>query len=129
MTAQLERALQTEVMYRLNRYPVIAVPIPNGTWIAPRGEEEHRIAGRLVARAKADGMLLPGAPDLVLLGERGSLCVELKRPASRDLFMRRPRGRLSPEQKAFRDRCVAAGVEYLVADCWEDVECHLYQLF
>ena len=55
--------------------------------------------------------------------------VELKRPASRDLFGRKPRGRLSPEQRAFRDRCVDVGVEYLVAECWEDVQCRLGELF
>jgi hypothetical protein len=125
MTTHIERALQTEIMYRLNRYPVIAVPVPNGSWIAPRGDEEHRIAGRLVARAKADGMLLPGAPDVIILGARGGLCCELKRPASRDLFGRRPKGRLSPDQAAFRDRCEAAGVPYVLAYCWDDVATHL----
>ena len=53
------------------------------------------------------------------------MCVELKREASRDLFTKRPRGRLSPEQKAFKQRCFDAGVGYLVAYCWEDVECCL----
>ena len=59
---------------------------------------------------KTDGMLVPGAPDLVLMGAKGALCVELKREPSRDLFMKRPRGRLSPEQKAFKQRCADAGV-------------------
>ena len=78
---------------------------------------------------KTDGMLVPGAPDLVLMGAKGALCVELKREPSRDLFMKRPRGRLSPEQKAFRQRCIECGVEYLVATSWEDVECILPELF
>ena len=63
------------------------------------------------------------------LGARGSLCLELKRPASRDLFGRKPRGRLSPDQKAFKQRCSDAGVRYLVAYDWADVECSLDGLF
>jgi len=58
-------------------------------------------------------------------GAKGALCVELKREASRDLLVKRPKGRLSPEQKAFKQRCADAGVGYLVAYCWEDVECSL----
>ena len=129
MTTQLERSLQSEILLRLNRYPVVAVPSANGIYLPARSEAEQSIVARIINRMKADGMLLPGAPDLVLLGEKGSLCVELKRPASRDLFMRRPKGRLSPEQKLFRDRCIAAGVAYLVADCWPDVEARLHEIF
>lgn len=78
---------------------------------------------------KNTGMLTPGAPDLILMGEKGALCVELKREHSRDLFMKRPRGRLSPEQKMFKQRCVDAGVEYVVAYCWEDVQAVLPELY
>ena len=60
-------------------------------------------------------MLVPGAPDLVLMGEKGALCVELKREPSRDLFMKRPRGRLSPEQKAFNSPLTKSG---LVDSLW-----------
>ena len=129
VTSQLERTLQTEVLYRLNRYPVVCAAIPNGLWVPAHNEQERALVARIVNRMKSDGMMTPGAGDLAVIGPRGGMYVELKRPASRDLFGRKPRGRLSPEQKVFRDRCVAAGVEYLVADCWEDVECHLYQLF
>ena len=129
MSTQLERSLQTEIMYRLNRHPVVAIPVPNGLYIPSRDANEARIAARIVRRMRDDGMLTPGAPDMVLLGGRGALCVELKRPASRDLFMQRPKGRLSPEQKEFQRRCVNAGVEYIVATSWGDVECRLYSLF
>jgi len=125
MTTQLERALQSEILYRLNRYPVVAAAIPNGLWIPSRDEQERTLVARIVARMKSDGMLTPGAPDLVLLGAKGALCVELKRPASNDLFGRKPKGRLSPEQKAFKQRCADAGVGYLVAYDWADVECSL----
>jgi hypothetical protein len=125
MTTQLERALQSEILYRLKAHPVVAAAIPNGLWIPQRTDAERDIAVRIVARMKSDGMLTPGAPDLVLLGAKGALCVELKRPASRDLFGRKPKGRLSPEQKEFRDRCIRAGVRYVVAYDWADVECNL----
>lgn len=124
-----ERSLQTEIMLRLNRFPVVAVPSANGIYLPARSEAEQAIVARIVNRMKSDGMLVPGVPDVCILGAKGALCVELKRPASRDLFGRKPKGRLSPEQKIFRDRCVAAGVSYIVCDCWEDVECNLYQIF
>ena len=110
MTAQLERTLQTEILYRLARYPVVAIPIPNGIWLPAHNESERAVVARLMARMKTDGMLVPGAPDLVLMGAKGALCVELKREASRDLLVKRPKGRLSPEQKAFKQRCADAGV-------------------
>ena len=125
MPTQLERTLQQEVLLRLNRYPVIACAIPNGIYIPTREPGERDMAARIVNRMKTDGMFTPGAPDLVLLGERGALCVELKRPVSRDLFGRRPKGRLSPEQREFQSRCAAAGVRYVVAYDWADVECSL----
>jgi len=129
VTTQLERGLQSEILYRLNRYPVVAAAIPNGLWIPSRDDKERALVARIVARMKSDGMLTPGAPDLVLLGARGALCVELKRPASRDLFGRRPKGRLSPEQKEFRSRCERAGVRYVVACDWADVEGSLGELY
>ena len=125
MTTQLERSLQTQILYQLNRYPVVAISSVNGMWIPSHNERERTLVARIVARMKSDGMLVPGAPDLVLLGAKGALCVELKREPSRDLLVKRPRGRLSPEQKAFKQRCADAGVGYLVAYCWEDVECGL----
>ena len=129
MTTQIERNLQSEILYRLNRYPVVAIPVPNGIWLPAHNEAERAVVARLMARMKSDGMLTPGAPDLVIAGEKRCVMVELKRPASRDLFGRRPKGRLSPEQKAFRDRCERAGVRYVVAYDWADVECSLGGLF
>ena len=129
MTAQIERNLQSEILYRLNRYPVVAIPVPNGIWLPAHNEEERVVVARLIARMKSDGMLTPGAPDMVIAGERGCVMVELKRPASRDLFGRRPRGRLSPEQKEFRDRCIDTGVDYLVASSWEDIQAVLPELY
>ena len=129
MTTQAERSLQTEVLLRLRRYPVVAAAIPNGLWLPAHTEQERALVARIISRMKSDGMMTPGAGDLAIIGPRGGMYVELKRPASRDLFGRRPKGRLSPEQRAFRERCVDVGVEYLVAECWEDVQCRLAELF
>jgi hypothetical protein len=129
MTTQLERNLQTEILYRLARYPVVACAVPNGIFLPAHNEAERVLVRRIVARMRDDGMLTPGAPDLVIAGERRCVMVELKRPASRDLFGRKPKGRLSPEQKAFRDRCVDCGVDYTVASSWEDVQCMLPELY
>ena len=129
MTTQLERSLQTEILYRLARYPVVAIAVPNGIFLPARTEEERVLVRRIVARMRDDGMLTPGAPDLVIAGERRAVMVELKRPASRDLFGRKPKGRLSPEQKAFRDRCIVSGVDYMIASSWEDVQCMLPELY
>ena len=129
MTTQLERSLQTEILYRLARYPVIACAIPNGIFLPAHNEAERVLVRRIVARMRDDGMLTPGAPDLVIAGERGAVMVELKRPASRDLFGRKPKGRLSPEQKSFQQRCIDCGVEYTIASCWEDIQCVLPELF
>jgi len=129
MTTQLERSLQTEILYRLARYPVVAIPVPNGLWIPSHNEAERAVVARLMARMKSDGMLLPGSPDLILMGERRAVCVELKRPASRDLFGRKPKGRLSPEQKAFEQHCIDCGVEYIVASSWDDIAAVLPELY
>jgi len=45
--------------------------------------------------------------------------------STRDLFTTRPKGRLSPEQREFRERCEQAGVRYVVATCWSEVEAGL----
>ena len=129
MPTQLERSLQCEILYRLARYPVVPIAVPNGIFLPAHNEAEKAVVARLMARMKSDGMLTPGAPDLVIAGERRCVMVELKRPASRDLFGRKPKGRLSPEQKAFQQRCVDCGVEYIVASSWDDIQCVLPELF
>ena len=129
MTAQIERALQTEIAYRLKAYPVVSVPVPNGIFLPSRSPAEQAVVARIVNRMKTDGMLLPGSPDLCILGAKGGLYCELKREKSRDLFTTRPKGRLSPEQKDFRDRCAAAGVKYLVASSWSEIEPELEGLY
>ena len=117
-----ERVLQREIMLRLQAGPwaCVAAPIPNGVYLPSHNEEERRLVGRLMKRLKDDGMLLPGAADLVVLGRAAGLYLELKRPTSRDLFGRKTvRGQLSAGQKEFRRRCEKAGVPYEVAYTWD----------
>lgn len=129
MTIQLERTLQIEIGLRLNRYPVVWCAVPNGVYIPARDLAERDIAARIVNRMKADGALTPGAPDMVIAGAKGVLMTECKRPRTRDLLTVRPAGRLSPEQREFRDRCERAGVRYVVAHSWDDVESGLEGLW
>jgi hypothetical protein len=119
-----ERELQREIMLRLSarRWPLIALPIPNGLWIPTRGDEERALVARLIARMKADGMLLPGAPDLVLCWAGGGALVELKRPKSRDLFGRiAPAGRPSPAQSALAERAGRLGIRHTFVSSWEEL--------
>lgn len=129
MTTQLERSLQVEIAWRLNAYPVVTAAIPNGLWVPSHNPAERAVVARIISRMKTDGMLTPGAGDLVLAGAKGCAFVECKRPASRDLLTVRPKGRLSPEQREFRSHCERAGVRYVVAYDWADVECSLEGLW
>ena len=128
MSQQFERSLQTEIMWRTKRLPIIAAPIPNGIWLPAHSEEEKHLIARLVARMKSDGMLVPGLPDLAVLWKGGGAFVELKRPASKDLFgLRSPAGRLSDAQKEVRDRCLLTGINYGVASHWAEFEALLLE--
>jgi len=129
MTAQIERTLQTEIAWRLKAYPCLYVPIPNGTYLPARTDAERAIVARVINRMKADGQLVPGSPDAIVMSAKGALCLEMKRPRTRDLLTTRPKGRLSPEQKDFRERCERVGVRYTVAHCWADVESSLWGLW
>jgi hypothetical protein len=126
---QIERALQAEIVWRLKPYPIVAVSIPNGVHIPSRDPAERDIAARIIKRMKTDGQFTPGAADMVLIGPKGGLYLELKRPRTHDLFTVRPKGQLSPEQKEFRAQCERAGVRYVVATCWAEVESSLGGLF
>jgi len=122
MAALIEKALHQEVMLRLRPLPVVAFSVPNSVYLPARTEAERTMAARIIHQMKAAGQMTPGAPDIVVCGRHGTILAELKRSASRDLLTKRPAGRLSPEQREFRERCERAGVRYVVAHCWEDVE-------
>lgn len=124
MTAQVERALQSECMLRLRAggWPVLALPIPNGVWIPARDEAEKAIVARIIARMKADGLLLPGAFDLSLHWRGGGGIIDLKRPASRDLLGKRaPAGKPTVEQLDLAERAQRYGINYAFCTGWEDM--------
>jgi hypothetical protein len=104
---------------------VIALPIPNGLWLPARSEAERALAARLIARMKVDGMLLPGAPDLVLLWANDCALIELKRPKTRDLFGTRPAGQPSDTQAALAARVVQLGIRHAYGSSWDDFRARL----
>ena len=123
MTDQLERSIQSEIMIRLRAgaYPVLALPIPNGIFIPTHKEEEKELVRRIVARMKSDGLLLPGSLDLSLHWKGGGGIMDVKRPASKDLFgHRKPAGRPSEAQKELVKRAQALGVNYAFVHSWEE---------
>jgi hypothetical protein len=112
--------------FRAGAWPVIALPIPNGLWLLARSEGERALAARLIARMKVDGMLLPGAPDLVLLWAGGEAMVELKRPKSRDLLgATRPAGRPSKAQVSIATHAAELGIRHAYCSSWNDLRSRL----
>jgi hypothetical protein len=119
-----ERILQKELMLRFDaeKWPVLAFPIPNGLWIPAHNEAEKRIVARIIARMKADGMLVPGAPDIALFWRGGSALVELKKPASKDIFGRRsPAGRPTQEQRNVCAKAAELDVHHLYCHGWDEM--------
>jgi hypothetical protein len=100
--------------------------VPAGTWIPARTAAEKNLVARIVARMRADGMLLPGAPDLVLAWRDGAALVELKRPKSRDLFGHvLPAGRPSAAQTELAERAARLGVRHAYVTSWDDLRTRL----
>lgn len=117
MRSQVERTLQQEIMLGLRAYPVVAVPVPNGIWIPSRDKREESITARIVAQMKRNGMLLPGAPDLILMWRSGCAAVELKAPA----------GRPSTAQRDFAERCNLLLIHHAYVTSWEELRTLLHQ--
>jgi hypothetical protein len=122
---QSERTLQAELAWRLKALPLVMLPIPNGLWIPARTEAERSLVARIIGRMKADGMLLPGAPDLALLWDGGCAAIELKRPKTRDLFGTRPAGRPTDNQRWFAERCTELGVHHAYCSSWDELKLKL----
>lgn len=118
---QAERTLLQECLLRLRQYPVIAIATPNGLHIPVHRPGDDRIKARILARMRADGMLLNGCPDLVLVWRNGGGLVELKRPAHRDIFGFHPAGQPSEDQKEFARRCGSLGVNHAYCRSWDDL--------
>lgn len=117
-----ESALQSEIMLRLRlQHPeLVACAIPNGMWLF--GADKTR-AAIIVRNMKRDGLLTPGAADIVIVGQGRLAFFELKVPPSRDLLgKRRQAGQLSVDQRLFAARCIACGVPYFVCHDWLEVE-------
>jgi hypothetical protein len=110
--------LQQEVAWRLKALPLVALPIPNGLWVPARTEAERSLVARIIGRMKADGLLLPGAPDVVLLWAGGSAAVELKRPRTHDLLGTRP----ADNQRRFAEDCVELGVDHAYCSSWDELK-------
>jgi hypothetical protein len=141
MNAQYERTLQQECLWRANRLPLKITSNLNGIWIPPRegaevecphchavfdSPDQKKLVARIINRLKTDGMLVPGTPDLTVVWPNGGGFIELKRPASKDLFgVRSPAGRLSDVQRLYDDDCRRLGINHAVCTTWEDVRTHL----
>jgi hypothetical protein len=125
MSLQIERSLPAEIAWRLKALPLVVLPVPNGIWIPARSEAERSLVARIIARLKADGMLLPGAPDLVLMWADGCAAIELKRLKTRDLFGARPAGRPTDDQKWFAERCAELGVHHAYCTSWDELKAKL----
>ncbi len=124
---QTERPLLAECLLRLRQYPVIAIVTPNGIPIPVRTPAEATIKARLIRRMKDDGMLLAGAPDMVLLWAAGCGVVELKRPAHKDIFGYHPAGTPSADQQEFARRCNSLGIRHCFANSWPTLQEKLFE--
>lgn len=141
MNSRAERELQEEVLWRANPLPVKITSNLNGLWIPTResadiecpychavfeSPDQKKLVARMMNRLKTDGLLVPGTPDLTIVWRDGGGFIELKRPASRDLFgLRKPAGRASDSQKYYAEDCRVLGINHGYASTWEDVREHL----
>ena len=121
MTLQAERALQAEVMLRLRAWPVIALPIPNSVYFPARTDAERAVIGRVISQMKNTGMLVPGAPDLILIWRDGAAMVELKRPKASDLLGKRPAGRPTEAQIGMERRAADLGIKHAYVTSWDEL--------
>jgi hypothetical protein len=119
---QYERTLQEELLWRLKRYSVLPLVTPNGIHIPVRSDNERLMRARLINRMKAEGMLLPGAPDIVLLWAKGAALIETKRPAYRDLWGYHPAGTASQDQQEFARRADGLGIRHAYCSSWHALQ-------
>ena len=108
---QPERSLHTAVA----AYLAIALP-QDALWF-PCPSASRRLPRQAAAMRRA-GELMPGIPDIILVYKGRIIGLELKAP----------KGRLSPEQKAFHDRLTLCGAVVYVARSLADVHDFLCQI-
>ena len=128
----IETGLQAEVTLRLRiNYPwIVVAALPNGVWLPASTDAERVMAARLIKRMKATGMLTEGAGDLALMAKSRGCYIELKRPRSKDLLGNvTAAGVLSPDQRAFRDRCAECDVPFYVCHSWADVDAAVQEVW
>jgi hypothetical protein len=118
---QAERSLQEEFLWRLKGYPVLPLITPNGLWIPARTDDERLIRARIINRMKTSGMLLNGAPDMILLWQGGAALVETKRPGFKDIFGYHPPGTASEDQQEFARRAERLGIRHAYCSSWEQL--------
>ena len=87
---------------------------------------QELIVARLINRMKADGMLIPGAPDWLILAPT-TRAMEFKRPATRTLLGRAPKGRLSEAQVAFNAKLDKAGIQHVEVYSWDECRGYLVE--
>ena len=106
-TIKSENDLQVQVVNLLRKHNYI--PIQTDA-VGPALHFIPSIEGRIrfTQWSKARGWS-KGIPDLVVVHKAGVFFIELKAPT----------GRLSPEQKIWRDRLIAEGYNYF---CWRTIE-------
>lgn len=106
-TIKSENDLQVQVVNLLRKHNYI--PIQTDA-VGPALHFIPTIEGRIrfTQWSKARGWS-KGIPDLVVIHRTGVFFIELKTPT----------GRLSPEQKVWRDRLIAEGYNYF---CWRTIE-------
>jgi len=106
-TIKSENDLQVQVVNLLRKHNFI--PIQTDA-VGPALHFIPTIEGRIrfTQWSKARGWS-KGIPDLVVVHRTGVFFIELKAPT----------GRLSPEQKVWRDRLIAEGYNYF---CWRTIE-------
>ena len=129
MALRAEASLQQEIFLRLRAggWPVIACPIPNGIWLGGKTPADRIMAARIIGKMKAQGMLVPGMPDLCVLWAGGGGAIELKRPKSRDLFRTRPAGRPNDAQIELAERATELGINHAYCSSWQEVRDRLVE--
>lgn len=118
-----EASVQAELLLRLRASgaPIIPLVTPNGITLPGSGDPAmQRAVAILKHRMKAEGMIIPGFSDLVLLWDGGCALPETKRPAWTDAFgQRHAAGSPSDDQREFARRAQKCGIPHRYVRSWD----------